>query len=131
MKESSPSPSEETDTTPDATQKPALAAAHIARLRRDLARKGMEVNGRLTHVLAGMNATLLDLKMPHEQKPGLRPEEKLRRYLDQIIAAQRRLGTDAWGDCTTCGGAIPQAQLDDAPWVDECDRCLASAGALF
>lgn len=105
-----------------------LTEAQITRLRRDLGRKGMEVNGRLTKVLAGMNARLGDLKMPHEQEPGLRPEEKLRRYLDQIIRAQRRLGTEAWGRCVTCGEAIPQAQLDDSPWKEECDSCLAHAG---
>ncbi len=102
-----------------------LSAAHLARLRRDLARQGMSVNERLTNLLAGMNGRLLDMKMPHERKPGLRPEEKLRRYLDQIIRAQRRLGTETWGVCVTCGAQLAQAQLDDAPWQEECDRCLA------
>ncbi|MCO4762872.1 MAG: hypothetical protein KC502_15260 [Myxococcales bacterium] len=108
-----------------------LTPGHINRLRRDLARKGMEVNGKLTRLLANMNARLLDLKTPDEQKPGLRPEEKLRRYLDKIIAAQRRLGTEGWGKCVTCQAEIPQAQLDDSPWKAECDRCLADEGALF
>ena len=102
----------------------ALSTAQITKLRHDLGQKGMEVNARLTQVLAGMNARLSDIKMPHEQKPGLRPEEKLRRYLDQIIRAQRRLGTPDWGLCTICGAQIPQAQLDDSPWKEACDACI-------
>ncbi len=105
-----------------------LQPPELRRIRMQLARKGMEVNGQLTTLLAGQNARLLDLKMPHEQTPGLKPQEKLRRYLDQIIRAQRRLGTDAWGKCVTCGTALPPQALSDTPWLEECEPCKNDTG---
>lgn len=101
--------------------------AHLDRLRRDLGRKGMEVNEKLTKLLASQNTTMATVKLPQEQEPGLKPHEKLRRYLDQIIRAQRRLGTPAWGLCATCGVALAPAALDDAPWTELCAKCEADA----
>ncbi len=97
--------------------------ARLARLRTDLGRKGMDINQKLTDILAGKNVTLATLKMPHEQKPGEKPEEKLRRFLNQISRAQRRLGTPAWGLCVTCQAPLPDAVLDDTPWTEECNTC--------
>lgn len=93
------------------------------RLRGDLARKGMDVNEKLTKLLAGQNVTLTTMKLPNEQKPGLKPVEKLRMYLDQIIRAQRRLGTPAFGHCVDCQIALPDAALDDSPWIERCNAC--------
>lgn len=115
------------DDTGSSTPTP-LTSAQRARFSRDLARKGMEVNERLTRLLAGQNARLLDLKLPHEQRPGLRPEERLRRYLDQIIRAQRRLHTDAWGHCDVCGAAFAPGVLEDTPWTEVCATCEVSEG---
>lgn len=108
-----------------------LSPELMRRFRRDLARKGMAVNEQLTRLLAGKNARLLDLKMPHEQRPGLKPEEKLRMYLDQVIRAQRRLGTPQWGLCQECGVAFPEQALMDTPWLEVCEPCEARAGELF
>jgi RNA polymerase-binding transcription factor DksA len=93
------------------------------RYRTELARCGMAVNEQLTRLLAGQNVTLATLKLPHEQSPGLRSEEKLRRFLAQIIRAQRRLDTPAWGHCVDCGAGLPPQALDDAPWLERCSRC--------
>lgn len=93
------------------------------RWRTELARRGMAVNEQLTRLLAGQQVTLATLKLPNEQKPGLRPEEKLRRFLDQISRAQRRLGTPAWGLCVDCGAALPESALDETPWLERCAGC--------
>jgi RNA polymerase-binding transcription factor DksA len=98
-------------------------AAESQRLRVDLGRKGMEVNEKLTRLLASQNTTMATVKLPQEQKPGEKPEEKLRRFLDQIIRAQRRLGTKAWGLCTECGAELPAAGLRETPWLELCNAC--------
>jgi len=101
-------------------------AAAVARWRRALALKGMEVNGQLTRLLAAQNATLATIKLPNEDKGGEKPEERLRRFLDQIIRAQRRVGTPAFGQCAGCGEELPAAAFDDAPWIELCAPCAAS-----
>ncbi len=103
----------------------AIDTARTEKLRRDLARKGMEVNEKLTRMLAAQNATLTTMKLPSEEEPGLKPHEKLRRYLDQIVRAQKRLGTGAWGACMHCAAELAEAALDDAPWLELCAKCAA------
>lgn len=95
------------------------------RLLRDLRSKGMAVNAKLVEVLGGKNVDLATLKLPHEEKPGLKPEQKLRRFLDQIIRAQKRLETPDYGRCVQCGTVLPDGALDDTPWLELCARCAA------
>lgn len=95
----------------------------MQRWQRDLTRKGMDLYAVLSEVLAGKNATLATLKLPHEQKPGERKEERLRRYLDQVSRAQKRLTTPAWGKCVKCGAALADAVLNEAPWTEACAKC--------
>ncbi len=97
--------------------------AHVARLRTHLGRQGMELNEKLTKLLAGQNATLVTMKMPWEEKPGEKPQEKLRRFLDTVSRAQKRLGTEAWGLCIDCGAEVPEAVLDEVPWTERCRPC--------
>ena len=101
--------------------------ARVAKRRRDLMAKGMAVNGQLVALLAGKNATLLNMKLPHEQKPGMRKEERLRAFLDQIIGAQCRLGTPSYGHCEQCGVAFSDAALDEIPWLAVCAACAAKS----
>lgn len=98
------------------------------RHRRELMRKGMSLNERLTELLASQNMTLATIEFPHEQKPGLKPKEKVRMFLDQVIRAQRRLGTEAWGTCVTCGVRFDDAMMDDSPWLEECRDCIVARG---
>lgn len=98
-------------------------AADLARWRTALMHKGMGLNQALTTLLAGQNVTLATLKLPHEQKPGEKPEARLRRYLDQVSRAQKRLGTPGWGLCRKCGMPLPLAVLDEAPWTEDCAAC--------
>lgn len=103
-------------------------AVREQRWRGDLMRKGMAVNAALVALKANQNATLVDLPLPGQGKPGMRKEERLRAYLDLIIRAQRRLGTEAFGHCVDCGVALPLAALDDTPWIERCAACDARAG---
>lgn len=106
---------------------PALTdPANLSRWRTALGRKGMEVNAQLTKLLASQNMTLATLKLPNEMDPGEPPERKLRRFLDQIIAAQRRLGSAQFGLCQSCGKELPPAVFDEAPWTADCPACDAA-----
>ncbi len=100
----------------------------LARWRGDIMRKGMAVNAKLTELLSKQNATLATMDLPGEGKPGEKPVERLRRFLNQISAAQRRLGTDQWGKCQSCGVAFPYGALDDTPWIEDCGDCQAKRG---
>lgn len=96
------------------------------RLRKDLLRKGADINAALTALLAGQSASLATIKLPHEDKPGMKPKERLRLFLDQIIRAQRRLDTDAWGQCVACGDPFAEVALVETPWLEECPDCEAA-----
>ena len=96
----------------------------IKRYRRELARKGWEVNQKLTDLLAKKDARMSTIKLPNEQKPGLRPDEKMRMWLDQIMRAQKRLGTDEFGKCIECGEEFAKGALDDTPWLETCRSCM-------
>ncbi len=88
-------------------------------------RKGADINHALTRLLAGENATLATIKLPDEDKPGIKPKERLRLFLDQIVRAQRRLDTPQWGQCVNCDKPFPQAALSEVPWLEECAECEA------
>ena len=92
-------------------------------LLKQLMRKGAGLNRQLTEILAGKNVSLSTIKLPHHETPGMTPAEKLRLFLDLVIAAQRRLGTDAFGTCQTCDAEFSYASLVDAPWNDICTEC--------
>ncbi len=101
-----------------------------ARWRQELGRKGMAVNAKLTAMLSSQNANLLDLKLPHERKPGQTPLERLRLFLDQVSDAQKRLsagpdGEPAFGTCVECSVALPLQVLDETPWAARCAECEA------
>ena len=108
-----------------------FSKADLKRYRRELMRKGWEVNQKLTDLLAGKNVTMATTKMPHEMKPGLKPEEKLRMWLDQIVRAQNRLQTEEFGKCIECEVEFPKGAIDDVPWLETCNDCLAEEGEWF
>jgi RNA polymerase-binding transcription factor DksA len=109
---------------PSKSSKPrSFTAAQIARWRAELMHKGMDVNEALVAVLAGKKATLATLKMPWDKQPKEPPEKKLRRWLDQIVRAQRRLETPNFGRCQECGANLPLGALNDTPWLEICAKC--------
>ena len=92
----------------------------MARLRRDLLRRGLTLATLLSQVLAGKRPPELAALLA--QRPGKRPEEALRLALDQIEARRKLLdsGDDRYGRCDTCGVDLGPAALGEMPWADRC-----------
>jgi hypothetical protein len=77
-------------------------------------------------------ATLLSEVMAGGQPPGLeailagkvgaRPEEIVRRALDQVEARRRLIddGDDRFGRCDLCGADLGVVALAEMPWADRC-----------
>lgn len=92
----------------------------LARLRRELMRRGATLATLLAEVLAGKRppgiAELL------AQRPGKRPEEVLRLALDQVEARRKLIdgGDDRYGRCDACGVDLGAAALAEMPWADRC-----------
>jgi RNA polymerase-binding transcription factor DksA len=92
----------------------------LARLRRDLMRRGATLATLLAEVLAGKQPPALAQLLA--QKPGKRPEEALRLALDQVEACRKLLDAhdDRYGRCGRCGVDLGLAALGEIPWADRC-----------
>ncbi len=82
-----------------------------------------EVSRKLEQLLAGQDVTLADLQLPQERDPAETPLERLRAFKALLQAVLEGLRRGEVRTCERCGGAIPDAALDEAPWVDACGRC--------
>jgi hypothetical protein len=92
-------------------------------LKRKLLGKGREVAAMLADLLAG-NAPAGAAALAG--KPGEKPEEKLRRYLDMIQKRVDALNQGGnYGRCETCGAELPFTELDELPLADTCRTCAA------
>jgi hypothetical protein len=91
------------------------------KLRKALLRRGQVLATLLSEVLAGKDKLkdLAALKI----KPGIRPEEALRKALDHVEARRRLLdaGDDAFGRCGACGVELDPVAIDEMPWADRCE----------
>jgi hypothetical protein len=94
-------------------------------LKRKLLKKGQELASMLADVLSGKApAGLAGLAA----KPGERPEEKLRRYLDLIQSRVDAINAGGdYGRCASCGVELPFVELDELPWADTCRACAAKS----
>lgn len=103
-----------------------LDPATLARLRRDLMRRGQTLATLLAEVLAGKQPP--ELAELLAQRPGKRPEEVLRLALDQIEERRRLLdaGDDRYGRCDVCGAELDPVALTEMPWADRCAAHAAS-----
>ena len=101
-----------------------IDAHTLARLRRDLMRRGATLATLLSEVLAGKDPPQIAALLA--QKPGLRPEEVLRLALDQIERRRRLIDDDddRYGRCDACGVDLGEPALAEMPWAD---RCVAHA----
>ena len=99
--------------------------ATLARLRRDLMRRGQILATLLADVLAGKRPPQLAELLA--QKPGRRPEEVLRLALEQIEVRRRLIdaGDDRYGRCDVCAAELGPA-LAEMPWADRCPAHAAS-----
>ena len=98
----------------------------MARLRRDLMRRGLTLATLLSQVLAGKRPAELAALLA--RRPGMRPEEVLRLALDQIEARRKLLDSrdDRYGRCDACGVDLGTAALGDMPWADRCQAHAAT-----
>jgi RNA polymerase-binding transcription factor DksA len=97
-----------------------LDPSTLARLRRDLLRRGATLATLLADVLAGKQPPQLAALLA--QKPGKRPEEVLRLALEQVEGRRRLIdsGDDRYGRCDICGLDLGEAALTEMPWADRC-----------
>lgn len=97
-------------------------------LRRALLHRGQVLADLLAEVLAGKPVEQKLTAMGIEGKPGERPEEKLRRALDQVEARRVLLdaGDDRYGRCDVCGADLGEAALGEMAWADRCRAHAAS-----
>ena len=98
----------------------------IARLKRVLLRKGAEVNDKLVALLNGQQIRIEGLL---GGKPGEKPIERLRRFLELIDGRLQAIRAGTYGRCQTCGDGLPFSHLEQVPWIDTCQSCSVEAAA--
>ena len=103
-----------------------LAPETAATIRKGLMLRGRNLAELLAQVLAGKQPPQLAALLA--ERPGERPEEVLRRALDQVEQRRRLLdaGDARFGRCDVCGVELGEAALIEVPWAD---RCAAHATA--
>jgi hypothetical protein len=106
---------------PPSESLPRFDVATRARLRRRLLARGGVLATLLADVLAGKDKTpaLAALAL---LRPGIRPEEALRKALDQVEGRRILLDAndDRYGRCDVCGIDLGPAALDEMAWADRC-----------
>jgi len=92
----------------------------LIQLRRDLMRRGAILATLLGEVLAGKRPPALAAMLA--ARPGARPEEVLRRALDQIERRRRLIDerSEDYGRCELCGVDLGAPALLEMPWADRC-----------
>ncbi|MCA9521432.1 MAG: hypothetical protein KC609_10690 [Myxococcales bacterium] len=96
---------------------PELNESEIAELRSQVSKKGMELNEKLTKLLAGKEIEIGDLdglSIPTEKEDK---RKKLKLYLDQVSFVLRRYNDGTFGHCLVTGRPIPRAILLESPWT--------------
>lgn len=91
------------------------------RLRHRLLHRGATLATLLADVLSGKDASpaLAALGL---LRPGIHPQEALRRALDQVERRRNLLvvGDDRYGRCDVCGADLGVSALDELAWADRC-----------
>ena len=96
-------------------------ADEILRLKKQLLKKGAEINEKLTQLLAGQRVDVESLLSGG--KPGPTPIERLRHFMAIIDGRLRAIREGSYGKCEQCGDGLPFAQLEQVPWIDTCAAC--------
>ena len=106
-----------------------LDEKQLQQLRKQLLKKGAEINEKLVGLLAGQDVHIPHLLEP--VKPGERPEERLRRFLNLIDRKLHEIQGGTYGQCSECGAALPFVELEQMPWAEMCRACAdAGKGAV-
>jgi RNA polymerase-binding transcription factor DksA len=95
-------------------------------LKRQLLKKGAEINEKLTRLLNGQKADIADLLTA---KPGETPIERLRRFLNLVNGRIQAIRAGTYGRCENCGDGLPFVDLQQVPWIDTCRTCAQAAGS--
>ncbi len=92
----------------------------LATLRQQLMARGQTLATLLAEALAGKHPPELAALLA--EKPGIRPEEMLRKMLDQVEGRRQLLdaGDDRFGRCDVCGVDLGLPALTEMPWADRC-----------
>jgi RNA polymerase-binding transcription factor DksA len=108
-----------TDTIPTTAR---FTEAEHARIRKGLMRRGRDLATRLSEVLSGLDGDRLVRALGLDAKPGMRPEEILRKALADVEGLRKWLddGDDRFGRCHVCGVDLGAAGLQELPWADTC-----------
>ncbi|MSP62981.1 MAG: hypothetical protein EXR72_22125 [Myxococcales bacterium] len=97
----------------------------IQRLKKQLLKKGAEINSKLTALLNGQQVNVEGLL--GGGKPGQTPIERLRRFMAIVDASLRAIRAGTYGRCVGCGAGLPYVELEQVPWIDTCPTCAAAA----
>lgn len=104
-----------------ALRNPPPTDEQIARLKRLLLKKGGEINEKLVALLNGQQLRLDELL--GKGKPGEKPIDRLRRFMELIDGRLRAIRAGTYGRCERCGDGLPFAHLEQIPWIDTCQAC--------
>ena len=102
-----------------------------ARLRARLMQRGGDLAAKLSEILAGQDGDTVVATLGLSTKPGARPEEILRRALDDNEQLRRWLddGDPRYGACGVCATPFSIEELRELPWADRCRAHAAPAPA--
>lgn len=103
----------------------------VQRLRRAIMRKGQTIANDLAAVLAGKGKPMRLTDLPvFASKPGLRPEERLRAYLEHVESCRKLIDADddRYGRCNHCNVDLGLPALQELPWADRCQTCAPLPG---
>jgi RNA polymerase-binding transcription factor DksA len=99
----------------------ALDPRQLQQLRRQLLKKGAELNEKLVQLLGGSPVDVN--RLPGISRPGEQPSERLRRFLDLVDRKIQAIRSGSYGRCDRCGAALSFVELEQMPWADLCRRC--------
>jgi len=97
----------------------------VARLRAGIMSRGQTLSMLLADLLAGKQPPQLTKLLAG--MPGVKPEEALRKALDQVERRRIELdaGDDRYGRCDVCGVDLELSELGEMPWADRCAQHAA------
>jgi RNA polymerase-binding transcription factor DksA len=101
-----------------------FAPEQVARYRKMIMRRGLDLATILSELLAGKDKTRAVEAMQIGGKPGMKPEEKVRLALDAVEARRKLIDADddRFGRCDVCGEDLGAVALGELPWADRCQK---------
>ena len=95
----------------------ALTDDQLQTLRKQLLKKGAEINEKLTALMNGLNPTIHDIISGN---PGETKIEKLRRWLNMVDKKIKQIPKGEYGKCEQCGAELTFEGLTQVPWAEVC-----------